>query len=889
MSRIESTDTADTSRIESIDTLIHKWSKYKKDILYAFQAFLFLNFSITFLFGFLYEQVAKKTFPFFAGSHAPFIFRLILFCMTSMIPLMFYSIRFSQSYSYQLIKSNPSIFRIIVNELWTIPIDLLIKCCKWITSNILTIVFAIAIVFVFLYYEETLVEIFFQFIIKIKESKFGIFLLKGLFPIASFALLFFAIKTTINKTLSDGRTVFLSILICILFVYCTTKYPWDMENPEMAVSEAANSKIINPIIGYETPILSIFFQYVVCFLIIPFFRYCDISLSKIIYLHASKSTQTGSYLIDSPITSIDKDELFFGSHILALEKRIVEIPNTGSHSIAITGGWGTGKTSFLKLLEQKLKKQHQYEIMWFNPLKSSKSGSIQNDFFDVLESTLSKYKLGFGRRIKYYKELIGAIDNKYVSFLVKLGSIQLEEEKQRINDIIKMIPRKIIIIIDDVDRLKGDEIMQVFKLVSFNAEFDNVVFLIPLDKGNIIKALGCDANYPNKFFEMEFPLPDNYRHFTSLYVKNTLNTLLADIPQSSFLDNQIISDYTSYCINNMRDAKRFINTFIDRAIMIHDKLDLRSYYLLSLIQYKDLVLFEKIRTKNKELLDQTSDRQHLELIEDGCSKMDETLNQMLHDLFPKEKQTDGNFIYQPDFFPLYFNDSSTKVISDAKMLGLLQLEWNALQPILKGYENDNLLYQSAKDSLERIGKKESLDSLLDNKDSERIITNYYKASILMDNPTKLNYSEGLAPIQIGKRLFAYIDKDGVDRFTITCHNAFPFKEGLARVSYGRYGFINKDGKDGFSNEKDIRFEYRLASDFSNGKARVIKKLRIGSINKDGSFSGRFSFLRLLPLRWRVEENEELKYAINDDVVSIIIAVAVSILITSIVPLEYLRK
>ena len=140
-------------------------------------------------------------------------------------------------------------------------------------------------------------------------------------------------------------------------------------------------------------------------------------------------------------------------HIEALKDRIDKIPISGTHSIAITGGWGKGKTSFLQILQQELLSKDDYEVIWFNPMKSSKSDNIQKDFLDLLENSLSKYKTGLGRRIKYYKELIGAIDNKYISFLIKLASIQLESEKKRINDIIKKIPKRIIIIIDDMDRL----------------------------------------------------------------------------------------------------------------------------------------------------------------------------------------------------------------------------------------------------------------------------------------------------------------------------------------------------------------------------------------------------------------------------------------------------
>lgn len=722
-------------------------------------------------------------------------------------------------------------------------------CWEWTKTHIITIIIAISLVFVFLYFEKEMVEASFSFIGKIKESKFGIVLLWVFGIVLLGTMIYNIIYKARQKTLSDGRTFFLSLLLCSLFVYCWTQYPWEtMIDPETK----------NPIEGYEWALGVLFSVFALCFIVLPFILYFKVKHETESYDRLSKSRQKESFLSDAPITDKNKDELGFDDHIQALKKRIEEMPNTGTHSIAITGGWGTGKTSFLNLLQQELLTEEQYEIMWFNPLKSSKSGNIQNDFFDVLESSLSKYKMRFGRRIKYYKELIGAIDNKYVSFLVKLGSIQLEDEKKRINDVIKMIPKKIIIIIDDVDRLNGDEIMQIFRLVGFNAEFVNVVFLIPLDKANIVKALGCDPNYPDKFFEMEFPLPDNNRNATSLYIKKALQRLVPHIDMG-FLEDPTITEYTTYCISNLRDANRFINSFQDRVQMIYKKLDVCSFYLLSLIRYKSQASYEKIKRKECLMTYTDSSNETIFAVKKGSVSIDHILNEMLLRLFQNEPTSkQGHYIFQPKYFDDYFNETSTKSITDAKLRRLLLAESDeVLQQTLKVYTNDDISRQNLIDLWESPNPWSYAKSLFDEK-GEKTITNYFRVGDHLKISNHLYYSDGLAVVSLSGKKFAYIDEQGFVTLIVEYDWAGSFSEGFAPVEKdGKWELINKkgnvvplnlpfseglapvrkDGKYGFIDKGGkvvVPFDYDSASSFSEGLARVRKFGKSGYIDKKGN-------------------------------------------------------
>jgi len=63
----------------------------------------------------------------------------------------------------------------------------------------------------------------------------------------------------------------------------------------------------------------------------------------------------------------------------------------------------------------------------------------------------------------------------------------LDEIKQRIESYITQTKKKIIILIDDIDRLQSKEILLVFKLVRITANFKKIIFILAFDPLTIQK------------------------------------------------------------------------------------------------------------------------------------------------------------------------------------------------------------------------------------------------------------------------------------------------------------------------------------------------------------------------------------------------------------------
>src|SRR5690606_30653251 len=110
----------------------------------------------------------------------------------------------------------------------------------------------------------------------------------------------------------------------------------------------------------------------------------------------------------------------------------------------------------------------------------------------------------------------------------------LDDEKRKINDMMNNLSRKVIMIIDDLDRLHNDEVIEVLRLISNTANFSNIVYIVAYDKEYVehsIKKLNerTYKNYLDKIFQIESPLPKSESYFIADALLNSLkNSIKAE-------------------------------------------------------------------------------------------------------------------------------------------------------------------------------------------------------------------------------------------------------------------------------------------------------------------------------------------------------------------------
>lgn len=386
-----------------------------------------------------------------------------------------------------------------------------------------------------------------------------------------------------------------------------------------------------------------------------------------------------SLLEDKPITKREQDRLGFGDEVDTLYQRIIERETTTALSIGINARWGDGKSSFINLIEEKfLKNKDRFIVIRFNP-RYSTYDTIQSAFFEKLYSELSKYDSRFKSSFNDYLRVIDVMtDNKYLSALFQTSTLfNSDSEKSRINEAIKRLKKRVIVIIEDLDRLTGDEIVEVFKLIDGNAAFDNLIFISAYDKRRINSLLESTDEwtaFSDKFFTWERPLPlRSSQLLLDFLIPNLTSDLIFSKEEIEEINRSIMVNatfFTSY-LKNLRDVKRYINLVKPSLKRIYKEVKLRDFLLIELVRYRypdeHRVLYEQNSHKDSE----TNFERKITIdgLEDQYKSKD-----ILNELFPADGNNSYRSINSVGGFSIYFQEHLFERISNKKLSSMFKKE-----------------------------------------------------------------------------------------------------------------------------------------------------------------------------------------------------------------------
>ena len=302
-------------------------------------------------------------------------------------------------------------------------------------------------------------------------------------------------------------------------------------------------------------------------------------------------------LHDCPITKEDADIFDFKDEIRKIVSIIKDSDKNKTWSLAITAQWGFGKTSFINCIVNQLEKEKdKIEVLVFNPRTSKSVATIQEDFFTQFTCILSKYDSRCSHVIKDYMSALQLIDNrglveKAIHFYRVWNKVDLKES---IKKTLKLIPKKVLVVIDDFDRLSKDEILEVLKLIDSNAAFPNIFFLTAYDKKQVNKYFGDkgnteDACFVDKFFNLEFAIPLRPYIYISRFIEGELKKKFPANDDQEIKFNDIVTRFQylfRQYVPTLRDAKRYINQFALDYREVEGDVNLREFILVQLIKYR---------------------------------------------------------------------------------------------------------------------------------------------------------------------------------------------------------------------------------------------------------------------------------------------------------------
>ncbi len=340
-----------------------------------------------------------------------------------------------------------------------------------------------------------------------------------------------------------------------------------------------------------------------------------------------------NYNTDRPIDNSEQDLLGRASFANQLGKAIYEYNEQDGLVIGLFGKWGTGKTSVINLAVNQInilseESQNKPIIMKFAPWNYSDKDNLISIFFQSLKNKLDisdneELKKKVGKALNDYSgafdalSLIPFIGSGAAAIVKTLAQVQgmnlmqgvdLDKTKENLENALIETNQKIIIIIDDIDRLANSQIRDVFQLVKQVADFPNVIYVLAMDRDVVRTALtevhNIDGNeYLEKIIQVPFELPELRKTKLENIFFSKLDQIVTNLPNEVRWDKNYWSHVFRNCIvpyiNTLRDVNRVINTFQFRYGMLYQETAFEDMIAITTLEVLEPDLYKWI-SNNKE-------------------------------------------------------------------------------------------------------------------------------------------------------------------------------------------------------------------------------------------------------------------------------------------------
>lgn len=427
-----------------------------------------------------------------------------------------------------------------------------------------------------------------------------------------------------------------------------------------------------------------------------------------------KKQKETEILPDKPLDNPELDRFGYREFSENLAKSILAVSSNQGFVIALYGQWGSGKTTITNFVSYYLKKEPVSKrpiIIKFNPWWFSGDENLIRHFFQQLRISIEQETVDgeeldkeLNKDLLLFMDVVSEVATGlefpwWVKGGVNIGKKiagqptslpALPTIKESIAKKLLKSKRKILVIIDDIDRLTAEEIRQIFKLVKAVGDFPNVIYLLSFDKKVAIESLKKVQNIPGEEYlekivqaPFEVPMPDRYQ-LNTLFVER-INALIEEEEDKRYDEQHWQNIFFGGLENYLTTPRKIIQLYNALSVTypaVKGEVNNIDFMAIEAIRVFTPQVYDVMRQNSKmfarDLYSSSSrnDAEEKELKEfhDGWltalpSKDRDILKKIMPVLFPKLQQVLSghhletanetelrllNRICHPDVFPIYF-------------------------------------------------------------------------------------------------------------------------------------------------------------------------------------------------------------------------------------------
>jgi len=308
---------------------------------------------------------------------------------------------------------------------------------------------------------------------------------------------------------------------------------------------------------------------------------------------------------DNPIERFEEDWLGFTPYAKSLADNLYLLSKTSGVCCGIVGGWGIGKTSFMRLMKKYVEEKvddWKAVSVWltaWDPVRVSDiadsmlyrifaetvkdaKNSLESDA-EELEKSLRKLQAalavrrragqreqkpqGIGGEVGRDLPVAGSVEGVTTYIIDDLrSSYAVRDSFLELTNYLEKGKRVLFIFIDDLDRVTGEQILDILSKLKTYVSHRRIVIILGFDEEYVVKALektlpkGIDAEkYVEKIISVRKNTPQPRPYLLNQLAQELLTTLTPfikkDIPRVAELATEL-------CMGNPRRLKRIILSFI---------------------------------------------------------------------------------------------------------------------------------------------------------------------------------------------------------------------------------------------------------------------------------------------------------------------------------------
>ena len=329
------------------------------------------------------------------------------------------------------------------------------------------------------------------------------------------------------------------------------------------------------------------------------------------------------YFSDEPIASKIHDRFGRAPFAARIAETIAKRRDPSSIVIGLFGPWGDGKTSVLKMMEESLAQYETLVTIRFNPWHFPSEDALLRGFFATLAEALGRepaFKEKAAKLLESYGGILSVVSVALPGVEINPGAaaknigeslskVSLDQLKDQIDALLGQSGKRLVILIDDIDRLDKDETNAIFKLVKLSASFKYTSYVLAFDDDVVAAALGerygaggheAGRAFLEKIIQVPLHLPPadrmSLRQITFEGVEHALN-------QSEItLEQRQIDVFTRYFVDGLepkletpRIAKLYTNALMFSLPLVKGEVNIAEFMLIEGIRVLYPKLYAAIR------------------------------------------------------------------------------------------------------------------------------------------------------------------------------------------------------------------------------------------------------------------------------------------------------